>query len=255
MCIVNTGLASTLHYYRKLQSNARNSCRSMKQLMPSGIHMTLCMYCQTIHHSKRILSMGASDPSPRGQKLVRSIRAYVSHYLQEHLLTLPALPTTQQLAEIKERKEKETQEKLLEIERQREQQRRQNLAQEAAADGLNKIPSKFASDMDKLFSVNTIREISKELKGIIPTGHKEGGLDTDRTPTGAWMCDTNQVMTTADLEDPFQVQYEQLLSYIAQARHAKRFDEVHALEESLKEIRAVIQEQKMSYGFSGQTKP
>lgn len=226
--------------------------------MPSGIYTSLSVnvYCQTIHHSKRILSMGASDPSLRGQKLVRGIRAYASNYLQEHLLTLPALPTTQQLAEIKERKERQTRETLLEIERQREEKRKQNLAQEAAADGLNKIPSKFASDMDKLFSVNTIRDISKELKGIIPTGHKEEELERGEA-TAAWMCDTNQVTTSLDLdeEDPFQVQYEQLLSYISQARQAKRFDEVRALEESLRDIRAVIHKQKMSYGFSGQPRP
>lgn len=213
------------------------------------------------------MSIGASDPSPRAQKLARGVRAYVSNYLQEHLLTLPSLPTQQQLAEIKERREREAEERLAQIEQQREEQRILNAKREAEAaaeekSALEKMSAKitydvttekisegfgkFTSDMDRLFSRETIKDISKEFQSIIPSSSKkEGKEEQDK----GWMCNSNQVVTSLDpVDNPFAVQRDQLLSFIAQAQEARRFDEVRALEESLHEIEAVMQEQK-SFGF------
>lgn len=202
--------------------------------------------------------MGVADPSPRAQKLARGIRTYTSNYLQEHLLALPSLPTQQQLVEIQERQEREAQERLAEIERQREEQRLLNAKREAEAaekSALEKMSAelttekisegfgKFTSGMDRLFSKETIKDISKEFQSIIP-GSKR------KEEEKGWMCDADRVMSSLDYEDnPFVVQRDQLLSFIVQAQEAKRFDEVRALEESLQEIEAVMHEQK-SYGFS-----
>lgn len=211
--------------------------------------------------SKRILSMGASDPSPRGQKLARSVRVFASNYLQQHLLTLPSLPTAQQLAEIKEQKEREAQEKIREIERQREQQRQQNALREAKAAAAKKQKaaeeeSSLQSDLNKTAASaeKFFKDISKGFQSILPANKTEKEeISGDRVEEGGWMCNTKQVMRSFDDEmedDPFVVQREQLLSYIAQAKDAKRFDEVRALEQSLRDIEAVMQEQRMSFGFT-----
>lgn len=238
--------------------------------------------------SKRILSMGASDPSPRGQKLARSVRAFASNYLQQHLLTLPSLPTPQQLIEISERKEREAQEKMREIERQREEQRRLKAIREAKSaaatatasedSALEKISSEFGkmsadidkinastlsghvdkclSDVERLFSRETIKDISRGFQRVFP-GNKtdlEAELKKgDMVEEGGWMCDTDQVMRSIEgqeEQDPFILQREQLLSYIAQARAAKRYDEVKALEQSLSDIERAMKERHMSYGFT-----
>lgn len=177
---------------------------------------------------------------------------YASNYLQEHLLTLPSLPTHQQLMEIKERRETAAQERLAEIEQQREEQRRLNAKHEAAAasdkatsdirtDRIAEGFGKFTSDMDRLFSMETIKDISKELHSIIPGSAKESA---GRQEVG-WMCDSDAVAPSHG--NPFMVQRDQLLSFIAQARDAKRFDEVRALEESLRDIEAAMQGQHESY--------
>lgn len=212
--------------------------------------------------SKRILSASASDPSLRGQKLGRGIRTFASNYLQEHLLTLPSLPTQQKLAEMKEEREREAQERLQEIERQRQQEiilkaqreaeaatAEKSLSTDLTAEKISEGFGKFTSDLDRLFSRNTIKDLSKEIQAIIPGGAVKEEKK-EEVEVGGWICNTDQVVTSMDEEDdPFMIQREQLLSFIAQARDAKRFDEMRALEESLKEIEAAMQEQK-SYGFS-----
>lgn len=231
-----------------------------------------CYYC----FSKRILSMGSSDPSPVQQKLARNIRVFASNYLQQHLLTLPALPTKAQQQEIKERLEREAAERLREIQRQRERQRqleeqrrntpKHNSTSDTGEDGSqHKINTqlsseeklaagfkKFTSDVDKLFSMDTIKDIGKEIKSIVPGLGEKEEEEEEGIQEGGWKIDTNKVILAMDCDedDPFAVQREQLLSFIGQASEAKRFDEVRALEASLREIETVMREQRMSHGFS-----
>lgn len=210
-----------------------------------------------INFSKRILSIGASDSSHRQQKISRNIRVYVSNYLQEHLLTLPALPTQTQLDNIKQQREQEAQQRLLEIERQREEQRRSEQRRVEQQQKVNPIfipeadeksyVEKFTADVDKFFSVETFKDLSKEIQSILP-GTKSEVVKEEQI--GGWMCDTDQVVRNGEgEEDPFAVQREQLLSYIAQAREANRTDEVYALELSLRDIEIAMQEKQMSHGF------
>ena len=57
-------------------------------------------------------------------KLQRGIRVYASNYLQENLLSLPALPSREKLKEIRAAKEEEAERRKQEILRQKEEQRR-----------------------------------------------------------------------------------------------------------------------------------
>ena len=190
--------------------------------------------------------MSASDPSPRAKKLSFNIRVFVSNYLQEHLLTLPSLPTQAQLKEIIERKEKEAEEKLREIELQREVQRQRKAIKEAEEKSSKlSLSSKF-SKVDKM--------INSKLKGLQNAVNFTAGSEvvtvTGEKEEGGWMCKTDMVVRSVDCEeDPFVIQREQLLSYIAQAQEANRLDEVRSLELSLKDIEKAMEEQKMSYGF------
>ena len=63
---------------------------------------------------------------------------YSSTYLQDNLLTLPALPTYVKLRQIREAKEREAQERIQELERQRELLRQQEAARGAGVDGAQK---------------------------------------------------------------------------------------------------------------------
>lgn len=219
-------------------------------------------------HSKKILSAGAAEPSPLRQKLSRCIRVFASNFLQENLMTLPSVPTMPQLQQIKEKKEREALERVREIERQREEQRQLNLRREAAAaaddsssgldklsagvdSGLGKISAKFSAEIDKL------KDFSKDLQDKITFKKDEEVVSISSVREGGggeggagWMCAPEMVRNTDGEEDPFVVQREQLLSYIAQAREARRMDEVRALEQSLRDIELAMEEQQnMSYGL------
>jgi hypothetical protein len=188
------------------------------------------------------------------------------------LLTVPSLPTPQQLEEIKERKEREERERVEEIERQMEEQRQKSAKREAEAADKSALSAeleraaadlttekiaqgfgKFTSDLDRLFSRETIKDISKELSSIMPgstTKEEKAPLEKSAGPAKGWMCNPQAVMTSVDAEDdPFMMQRDQLLSFIAQAKQAKKYDEVRVLEESLAEIEAEMRAPQLSYGF------
>ncbi len=202
--------------------------------------------------------MTGSEASPREQKLARNVRVFASNYLQEHLLTLPSLPTKKQIQEVKEEKEREAQEKLRQLEQQREEQRHNRqlreaeLASESGIDKLSAGIDKFSTGVDKMF-----KDFSKDVQTKMAVNFKRGdesmtfsGEGESDGGVGGWMCNTDKVTRSVDCEeDPFSVQREQLLSYIAQARDARRMDEVRALEQSLRDIEIAMKEQDMSYGF------
>lgn len=196
-------------------------------------------------YSKQILSVGATDPSTREQKLTRSVRVYASNYLQDNLLTLPSLPTAAQLTQIRERVEREAKERVRELERAREEQK---MKEEAMAASVSVLDER--SGLDKFL------DFSKELSTKVTIGLKKEsepvGVPLVRQASNSgWMCSSTVVKSIDSSEDPFDVQRQQLLSYIKQARGANRMDEVHALEMSLREIETtMLEEKKLTYGFS-----
>ena len=236
----------------------------------------MCVY------SKDLLSLGDSDPSQRSAKLSRGIRVFASTYLQENLLTLPALPTHVKLRQIREAKEREAQERIKELERRRELQRQQEAARGAGVDGAQK-----ERGVETSMSVAVTVEVAEGETGgaggggqpekrklqdrflqlSTKFGVKVGNISfkKDSTMNGprpkrldsgsGWMGDSIAVGSVDSAEDPFLLQKQQLLSFIHQARQANRMDEVQALEASLLDIeRAMAEEQQqqlqLSYGFA-----
>ena len=95
--------------------------------------------------SKQIMALkynDGRDPSSRHLKVQRGVRIFASTYLQDNLLTLPALPTREKLNKIRIDREREAEERRKEIERQLEEQRRCELLriqeEEAAASAARK---------------------------------------------------------------------------------------------------------------------
>ena len=240
----------------------------------------MCVY------SKDLLSLGDTDPSQRSAKLSRGIRMFASTYLQENLLTLPALPTHVKLRQIREAKEREAQERIKELERRRELQRQQEAARGAGVDGAQKERGAETSTsvavsvevaegetggggggaggggqpekrklQDRFLQLSTkfgvkVGNISFK-KDSAMNGPRPKRLDSG----SGWMGDSIAVGSVDSAEDPFLLQKQQLLSFIHQARQANRMDEVQALEASLLDIeRAMAEEQQqqlqLSYGFA-----
>ena len=232
-------------------------------------------------YSKDLLSLGGTDPSQRGAKLSRGIRAFASTYLQENLLTLPALPTHVKLRQIREAREREAQERIKELERRRELQRQQEAARGAGVDGTQK-----ERGVETSISIGTNVEVAEGETGggggqpekrklqdrflelsnkfvsnvgvkVSNIGFKKDsamhGPRPKRLDSGSgWMGDSVAVGSVDSAEDPFLLQKQQLLCFIHQARKANRMDEVQALEASLRDIeRAMVEEQQqLSYGFT-----
>lgn len=205
--------------------------------------------------SKHILGFIAESPSPRNEKLCKAIRTFASGYLQENLLSLPSLPTAVRLREIRAAKEREAQETIKELERQREAKRKLEASLGAAVGGetatekrgLDKFLDKFDIDLPNLPSVSFKKDASTK------DGASVSVARFDRTNSNSgWMSDSIVVGSIDSQEDPFVLQQQQLLSFISQARDAGRLDEVAALESSLREIEFTMDERKkkLSYGFS-----
>ena len=183
--------------------------------------------------------------TPANLKLQRSVRIFASNYLQENLLTLQNLPTRIQLRKIRDAKEKEAEELRRNLIRQKEEQRL--LEEEAAAAIASKRDNKptagaptnsmDASLMNKLDS--TFKDTIEMTFSALGIGSSKGGTNTNE-PSVGWSAAPVISDTLGDEFDPFELQRQQLLSYIEQARDAKKFDEVEALEQSLAEIESMM---------------
>ena len=197
--------------------------------------------------SKHVMGLGGSDAATRNYKLCRSVRVFASNYLQENLLLLPSLPTVAKLREIRDRVEKEAQERVKTLEREREKKRKHE--EEMAAKALSKT-------LEEKKGIDKFLDFSKELSTKVSVTFKRDSEAVSVPPVrhgseSGWMCSSNMGTSVDSTEDPFDLQKKQLLSYIKQAREANRMDEVHALEASLREIEAtIIEQRKFSYGLS-----
>ena len=229
--------------------------------------------------------MGAAasaDTSERSLKLCRGIRIYASSYLQDNLLTLPKLPTAENLRRIREQKEREAWERIKELERQRELQRQQEAAQLQLGAGV--AWSSKGDEGEEVLdggSINIDTQDSPMKVGTRPGAGSEkrrfeklldfstrvvnfkksgeggtAGLPIPKFKRGnsgsGWMCDPMATGSVDSQEDPFVLQKQQLLVYIRQARKAKRMDEVEALEASLRDIEIAMRDRQLSslsYGF------
>ncbi len=69
-----------------------------------------------------------------------------------------------------------------------------------------------------------------------------GGKDVSHESSVGWSAAPVISDTLGDEFDPFELQRQQLLSYIEQAREAKKFDEMEALQQSLAEIESMMED-------------
>ena len=69
-----------------------------------------------------------------------------------------------------------------------------------------------------------------------------GGKEASRDSSVGWSAAPVISDTLGDEFDPFELQRQQLLSYIEQAREAKKFDEMEALQQSLAEIESMMED-------------
>ena len=180
------------------------------------------------------------EPSPTCHRVQRGVRVHASNYLQENLLTLQALPTREKLKEIREARERDAEEKRQALIKQKEHQRQ--LEEAAAAAAISKKESKLEvsySSVDNKCRVSPT--FTKKAKAIL--GMKTGD-DIVEEGDGGWTAEPAISTTLDDEFDPFELQRQQLLSYIDQAIEAKRFDEVPALQESLQQIEILMRKEE-----------
>ena len=186
-----------------------------------------------------LVPQGRDEPTPANMKLQKNVRVYASNYLQDNLLTLEGLPTRVKLKEIREKKEREAEEMRKKLIRQKEQQRMQEEeAAAAAAAAMASKRDKLEVNFNPLDSKIRLSPTLKKAKAALGIGPKEQTKNTS-----GWTAEPVISSTLVDDFDPFELQKQQLLSYIEQAKDAKRFDEVEALQLSLAEIESMMEQQ------------
>ena len=175
-------------------------------------------------NSKKIAALGGKgdEASPKSLKIQNGIQQFVNQYLQDHMIGLKPLPTPEKLQEIREKRRRDNEERAaLEEAQRREAQRKAQEQQRKSAPkvAFSKVPDTNNATIDFMSSQNF----------------------SPNTWVPASLSGTGQL---ADVdEDPFVIQRRQLLTYIEQARAQGKMDEVEALQESLLQIDAQIEEQ------------
>ena len=176
------------------------------------------------------------EPTVTCQKIQRNVRVYASNYLQEHLFTLPGLPTKDKLNEIREMKQREADErnKQLQLQREKNIKREQDAAAAAVAKKESKLEVSFSALDGRLRLSPTFKQKAKAVLGIKKHESNSTGWTVESALSSSQDKD--------EKVDPFELQRQQLLGYIAQAEQAKRYDEVATLKESLREIEYLLEQ-------------
>lgn len=160
-------------------------------------------------------------PTPKALRLQQMISAHASAFLQENLIGLHSLPTLEELARLQEIKRQEAQkriaeEKRLAAERERkrkEQEEEQVRLSAAAAAGRR-------STQEGITSRVHYRTRSADNKLEIAAGWKPVEVPRSRNSD----------------DDPMVQQMNIIRSYIKQSQDTGKWDEVHMLEENLREL-------------------
>ncbi|OCT83330.1 hypothetical protein XELAEV_18025869mg [Xenopus laevis] len=159
--------------------------------------------------SKKILTLGMNEepkPHPKTQQLQKMVRYSATLFVQEKLLGLMSLPTKEKYEELKQKRRQENEQKL-QRERQAEVQR--------------------AGDEKKTDARNGVLSPSgqvRKVEGWLPTsGHSRN----------------------REMSDPLLQQIENITSYIRQAKEAGRVDEMHMLEDNLRQLQEEYDEQQV----------
>ena len=163
---------------------------------------------------KRMSTLGLDSPeppTPTNLRLQHMIAAQASAFLQENLLSLPKLPTEEELEALHEAKRLEAQRRIAEERRVEQEQRRRREESEKAS---KEVPGhrRTASTPEVKFNKNEVEVIC------------------------GWKPDSTSTASGHQGEDPMVQQMNIIRSYIRQAQEARRWDEVSMLEENLREL-------------------
>ncbi|GAB0194365.1 rabenosyn-5 [Grus japonensis] len=159
--------------------------------------------------SKKILSLGLHEdpqPHPKTLQLQRMIRYSATLFVQEKLLGLMSLPTKDQYEELKKRRLH-----MVALETHGKQEERQK-------DFVSRSAAAVNGDTTHL------------KKGTV--SKSEGWLPT------------SSISRESEIADPLLQQIDNITSFIKQAKAAKRIDEVHMLQENLRQLQDEYDQQQ-----------
>ncbi|NXG69394.1 RBNS5 protein, partial [Baryphthengus martii] len=168
--------------------------------------------------SKKILSLGLHEepqPHPKTLQLQRMIRYSATLFVQEKLLGLMSLPTKDQYEELKKR--------------------RAHMVRQVALEthGKQEEKQKFIQDKQEVISRS-----AATVNG--DAAHLTRG--TIRKSEG-WLP-MSSVSRESERADPLLQQIDNITSFIQQAKAANRFDEVHMLQENLRQLQDEYDQQQ-----------
>ena len=174
------------------------------------------------------------EPSETNLCVHDNIYQYATTYLEANQGTIPDLPSRKKLEEIETKRERE-------ILRQREEEKK-SLEEPATSKAAKKKAAATKKTPTEAPFLSMLRR--KRLKEPAASkAAKKKAAATKKTSTEApslsmsgW---TVTPSCTDSASDPFEVQRQQLQSFIKQAKEDKRHDDILALEESLRKIEAV----------------
>ncbi|NXP78812.1 RBNS5 protein, partial [Ramphastos sulfuratus] len=162
--------------------------------------------------SKKILSLGLHEdpqPHPKTLQLQRMIRYSATLFVQEKLLGLMSLPTKDQYEELKKRRPQMVRWVALETHGKQEEKQKDFISRSAAA------VNGDAAHLKK----GTVRK-------------SEGWLPT------------SSISREREIADPLLQQIDNITSFIKQAKAANRIDEVHMLQENLRQLQDEYDQQQ-----------
>lgn len=139
-------------------------------------------------------------------QLQNAIRMAATHFLKENMLGLPSLPNEEQLKSVQEQRRLEIQKKI-------EEEKKQEIDKQMIR---SQRKSSYPNINNASFSQHEKEQIVSPDNGWGPEFHNSEGSKRN--------------------VDPMLQQMEIIRNYIKQARDAHKYDEVHMLEENLKEL-------------------
>lgn len=168
--------------------------------------------------SKKILTLGMNEepkPHPKNLQLQKMVRYSATLFVQEKLLGLMSLPTKEKYEELKEKRRQENEQKL-------QRERQASLEAQRRRDEKKKDTLPRSSD-----TLNGEHKQTGRIRKV------EGWLPTSGVPRNR------------ETSDPLLQQIENITSYIQQAQVAGRVDEVHMLEENLRQLQDEYDQQQV----------
>lgn len=165
--------------------------------------------------SRKIAQLGTQEERPPHAKqlqLQNAIRSSVTHFLRHTMLGLPALPTQEELQKLQEQRR-------IEIEKRIQQEKQLAFEQQKRM---------TASPQRQNIRLNNIYSEPNRSEGVVSP-------DDGWNPEFASKRRDNDNASSEEM-DPMLQQINIIRNYIRQARDAHKYDELHMLEENLKEL-------------------